>query len=478
MSQLIKEEKAISILKSQFELIEWIRKQNINFKSFINEEKENKEDNIMNDTILTCISNAKFAPYLCKLDIRNCKQITDVSLNFIAQTCFSLDYLDARGTSTINPTLLFIELISQNYKWITLHLEVARSQSLTNINRLKTTTNIKTLKYATIPTTPTSTTKIKNITSIIPEEKFINLIHLETLSLKGFSSILGRHLQLLSENALNLRELDLTACSSIKNGDLRHIAAMNSLESLCLDECIQIDDSGIAYLCDGHFPNIPDFNNENKSLSLPACKWKRLSFQYCIEIGDTSLEYLLQRCIKFESNSESRLNNNKKEKQNSNIINLQELDLRGCYLLNWNQGWMNLLLFIPYLKSLHITVPRDTIKEEKDILELVQSSTTGWQNMINWLLYISSSSSPLETLTLDLSECIYDNIKDWFHYVLPQLVKRFPLLINFHCILSKYSFSLSTSSSLINQIETESFLWKEYLQNHLSNFQHLSLSCK
>uniref|UniRef100_A0A8C4QY75 F-box and leucine rich repeat protein 14 n=1 Tax=Eptatretus burgeri TaxID=7764 RepID=A0A8C4QY75_EPTBU len=174
-----------------------------------------------------------------------CKQITDSSLERIAQHLKGLEILDLAGCTNITNWGLFL------IAW--------------GLRRLKSL-NLRSCRYV-------SDTGIAHLTGVMEAEGCKDL---EQLTLQDCQKLSDVALKYVARGLERLKVLNLSFCGGITDSGMVHLAHMPSLRTLNLRSCDNISDGGIVHLATG-------------TLHLGD-----LDLSFCDKVGDQSLAHVAQ----------------------------------------------------------------------------------------------------------------------------------------------------------------------------------------
>ncbi|KAK3585901.1 hypothetical protein CHS0354_038437 [Potamilus streckersoni] len=195
------------------------------------------------------IGHAIFQEFPCitTLNLSLCKQLTDRSLERIAQFLKNLECLELGGCCNITNTgLLLIAWGLRKLK--ILNLRSCRHISDHGIGHLSG------LSHQAAPGT----------------------VKLEHLGLQDCQKLTDQALKHVSVGLVNLKTINLSFCGSVTDTGIRYLSKMHNLRELNLRSCDNVSDIGLGYLAEG------------------GSRITALDVSFCDKIGDQGLQCLSQ----------------------------------------------------------------------------------------------------------------------------------------------------------------------------------------
>ncbi|XP_052778928.1 F-box/LRR-repeat protein 14-like [Mya arenaria] len=207
----------------------------------------------------TSISHAltREIPSLKNLNLSLCKQITDRSLEKIAQCLKNLEVLELSGCSNI--TNIGLLLISWGLKKLkVLNLRSCRHVSDPGIGHLcgvvHNSSQLNALESRPVP----------------------GNFELEFLGLQDCQKITDQGMKHVSGGLVNLKQVNLSFCGGITDSGIKFLSKMPSLKDLNLRSCDNVTNAALGYLSEG------------------GSRLEAIDVSFCENVGDQGLHFLAQ----------------------------------------------------------------------------------------------------------------------------------------------------------------------------------------
>ena len=248
---------------------------------------------------------------LTVLNLSLCKQITDRSLERIAQYLQNLEVLELGGCSSVTNTGLL--LISWGLK------------------RLKVL-NLRSCRHV-------SDHGISHLCGLSPHAA-PGTLELEHLGLQDCQKLTDQSLKHISSGLVNLKSMNLSFCGNVTDSGIKFLSKMQSLRDLNLRSCDNVTDTGLGFLAEGGSRlEVLDVsfcdNVEDRGLQLLSqglYSLRSLSLSAC-NVSDDGIEKLvnaLQEITMLNIGQCDRITDKGLSAIGMKLKNLKSIDLYGC----------------------------------------------------------------------------------------------------------------------------------------------------